>query len=453
MPRGQLSKEDRLRIQVTRLTNIGKNLRASLKELRSQLKAREKEIIALKAKLEDKEAQRKHLLTFLYKSRTTKEDAKRPGKKQGAPGFHRPMPPKEDITSSQTFSLTQCPMCHHAVGVAVESVRKYEEDIVMAPRHTVKEFIITRHWCSHCEEFVRSPDIPPISRIGVNVLGYILYARYRLRLPIEKIKESLLDLHDFRISKGEISEKLQEAEALFGKDYESIIELIKQASVVYADETGWRMNGENWWLWAYVTKDGTRFQVEMTRGKGIAEEALGSKRDRVIISDGYAAYQNLPGDKQQCWVHLLRVAKEGSKQLYEEIAVLYQKLGEELTKPLAERKNSLFERELEKIEEKSYEEEQAKKVQERIKRHHKRLLTCLLYEGVLPENNTAERAIRPQVIMRKIFGGCRSPDGARAHAVNTSVLETLRKQNPNATFFDVVMPILQQRLSERHSGL
>ena len=81
-----------------------------------------------------------------------------------------------------------------------------------------------------------------------------------------------------------------------------------------------------------------------------------------------------------------------------------------------------------------------------MKHHASVLFTCLEYEGILPENNTAERAIRPQVVMRKIFGGSRSLKGAQAHAVNTSVLETMKKQNPHAGFFEIMLPLLKERI-------
>ena len=451
--RGYLRREIRLQISVTRLKNITKKLREKVSELVRLNKEKDRKIAELEARLQDKEAQRKHLLTFLYKAGKQEGEGKKAGKKPGAPAFHRPLPKPETITKTETFILHHCPICKRPVGDPVDTVEKYEEDINLAPHLKITKFIIARHWCGHCETFVKSPDVPPTPRIGLNVLGYILYARYRLRLPIEKIKESLLDLHDFRISEGEVVAKLKEAEGLFGKDHASIIELIKQAKVVHADETGWRMNGENWWLWAYVTDKGIRFQLEMTRGKGVPKEALGEKQDRVIISDGYAAYQNLPGDKQQCWVHLLRVAKEASFLLYTDLVTLYKALGEALTKPIGERDRASFEKRLEDMQQRSYKEPQASKVQERIKHHAPYLFTCLDYENVLPENNPAERAIRPQVVMRKIFGGCRSPDGAKTHAVNTSVLETLRKQHPHASFFDVVLPLLSQRLQEKYSGL
>jgi transposase len=334
------------------------------------------------------------------------------------------------------------------VGDVVDRVVKYTEDIDLKPRPLVTKHTITRHWCKHCETYVKSNDIPYIPRIGTNTLGYILYSRYRLRLPVGKIKESLFDLYNFKISEGEITEKLQYAKDLFGKDYEAITILIQEAKVVYADETGWRMNGDNWFLWVFVTSSGMQYVIEDTRGKGVAERALGNKKDRVIISDGYAGYQNLAGDKQQCWVHLLRKAKLHSLSLYEDLVLLYKKLLLELEKPIPERDKKKFEEDFELLIQKKYPDVEVEKVKVRMRHHKHVLFTCLNYIDVLPENNTAERAIRPQVIMRKIFGGSRSLAGAQSHAVNTSVIETMRKQNPDSGFFEIILPLLNKRRSE-----
>lgn len=446
--RGALSQEKRLQISVTRLKVSNLKLRADLHDLRQELKSKNRRIAVLEAKLTDKEQQRKLLLSYLYKPKKENSPAKPKGGRPPGLAFHRPAPKDSEVTEEQTWSVKQCPICKHRVGEAVDTVVKYEEDIDLAPRKIIKKYTITRHWCRHCETYVKSKDAPNIPRLGLNCLGYILYARYRLRLPVNKIRESLHDLYDFAISDGEIVEKLKEAEMLFGQNYVAICQLIKQARVVHADETGWRMDGKNWWLWVFLTSQGVRYVIEDTRGKGVAARALGDKEDRVIISDGYAAYQNLPGDKQQCWVHLIRVAKSSSSSLHEDLVRLYVRIGEELTKPLSDRDPPWFARRLQNLIAKAYPEPTARKVQARMKRHAEPLLTCLRYEGVLPENNPAERAIRPQVIMRKIFGGSRSLAGAKAHEVNSSVLETLRKQHPDQSFFDVVLPLLKKRHSE-----
>lgn len=447
--RGELSREVRLSISVTKLKANNRQLRAELKLAKAELLAKDQKIAELEEKLIDKEQQRKELLSLIYKPNKDKSlsPKKKGGRKPGI-GFHRPVPPDSEVTDEATFSLKVCPVCKHHVGDAVDTVIKYEEDIDLAPRKIIKKYILTRHWCSHCEEYRKSADAPKIPRIGLNTLGYILYSRYRLRLVDEKIRESLKDLYGFNISLGEIVEKLKEAESLFGQDYQAICELIKQAKVVHADETGWRMDGDNWQLWVFLTDQGVRYVIEDSRGKGVAEKALGDKTDRVIVSDSYSVYRKLPGKNQTCWVHLIRVAKAASPELHEDVVKLYLKLGGELTKPMVSRDPPAFEKQLKEIIAKKYPEKEALKVQNRIQNDLVVLLTCLHYEGVLPENNPAERAIRPQVIMRKIFGGSRSLAGAKAHEVNSSVIETLRKQNPEAGFFGTMLPLLKKRYSE-----
>lgn len=446
--RGQLSTEVRLRISITRLKKSNQKWQEKVKELTSKLGQKDKEIRELREKLADKEQQRKELQSYLYKPSRHTVSGKKPGHQSGAPAFHRPRPKETDVTEEKTLSLKRCPNCRSAVSSPAETFVRYEEDIDLAPRKIVRKYVITRHWCGHCETYMTSPEAATVKRIGLNVMGYILYARYHLRLPFGKIKESLNDLHNFKISEGEIAAQLREAENLFAKDYEAIKTLVQNAKVVYADETGWRMDGNNWWLWAFVTDKGIQYLLEDTRGKGVAERALGEKTDRVIVSDGYAVYKNLRGAKQQCWVHLLRKAKIRSPVLYEELAILYHKLLLELQKPVKERKQKYFADKLTALAAGRCPDPLASKVQERIQRHERDLLTCLAYENVLPENNTAERAIRPQVVMRKIFGGSRSPRGASAHAVNASVLATLQQQNPNQNFFDVLLPLIKKRYSE-----
>lgn len=440
---GQLTREKRLEISITRLKKSNSVLRWERKELRAVIKKQESRIQELEAKLEDKESQRKQLLSYLYKENVPPGEKKKLGKKEGAPGYHRSLPSDEEVTEEKVFSLKKCPHCRNPVGKALNEVVKYEEDIQLKPEKVVKKYIITRHWCGNCEAFVKVKDIPEIARIGLNTMAYVLYARYRLRLPINLIQQSLLDLHDFKVSEGEIINELHKAKTLFTQDYEMIIKLIKNADAVYCDETGWRVKGQNWWIWVFSTEEGIRYVVEDTRGKGVAADALGGKEDRVLISDFYAAYKNLPGNKQKCWVHLLRESKCLSEELHADLKGIYHELTEELKKKKEERAEDALKQKLLLIEQKRYKEPETRKLQERISKYRDELLTCLAYEGVLPENNTAERALRPLVVMRKIFGGSRSLEGAKTHEVNTSVIQTKLKHNPN--FFDVIVPLLQNR--------
>jgi transposase len=445
------------------------SLETLLRQKDEQLAAKDTRIAELEYALQDKEAQRKSLSAKLWKAKkdrsAEKAEQNKPGAQTGHEARRRPVPPDSDVTDRVVFDLSVCPACKHTVGDVVDKVEKYQEDIDLAPRQKiVRHYTITRHWCPTCQEYVRPINTPAqnLRRFGPNVLGYILYARYRLRLPLLKIQESLSDLHDFQMSEGEVQNQLADAKELFGEQYDLICELIRTAKVVYADESGWRMDGDNWYIWAFVDKDSgaIRYELAETRGGTVAKEALGGKANQIIVSDGYAVYNNTNSPNQQCWIHLIRVAKEKAGQaklLYGDLCAAYAALLLVLAKPNTERtteEKQAIREQLETIQARDYNtnkkgkamkepaEPLAREVQARIARHQDQLLVCLDYDGVLPENNTAERAIRPQVILRKIFGGNRSPTGAKTHAVNTSVIATKLNQNPGKSFFEVMLPLL-----------
>src|ERR671923_730207 len=180
---------------ISRLEKDNEKLRATIKdqesvirELKAIIKGKDKRIKELEDKLEDKESQRKQLLSYLYKGNRGAKAGKKLGKKEGGKGYQRPKPKDEEVTEEKVFSLRRCPQCRNEVGKAVDQVIKYEEDINIKPQKTIKKYTITRHWCSKCEAFVKVKELPYIRRIGLNVMAYILYARYRLRLPINKIR-------------------------------------------------------------------------------------------------------------------------------------------------------------------------------------------------------------------------------------------------------------------------
>ncbi|MCL6579979.1 MAG: transposase, partial [Candidatus Bathyarchaeota archaeon] len=67
-----------------------------------------------------------------------------------------------------------------------------------------------------------------------------------------------------------------------------------------------------------------------------------------------------------------------------------------------------------------------KRILERIIRHNEELFLFLDHPEIEPTNNRAERQLRPNVIMRKITFGNRSPHGAEKHQILMSIIETGR---------------------------
>ena len=72
------------------------------------------------------------------------------------------------------------------------------------------------------------------------------------------------------------------------------------------------------------------------------------------------------------------------------------------------------------------------------------LLTFLYMDAVAPTNNAAERELHPAVIIRKTNGCNRSPAGATAHAILSSVIRTAHKHGHD--FVGLTKRMLQQPL-------
>ena len=75
------------------------------------------------------------------------------------------------------------------------------------------------------------------------------------------------------------------------------------AAAPWTDETGWRENGANGYVWTFSTPTGYFLPW---RGKSVVDEVLGDGFAGVLVCDFYAAYHHYDGPKQRCWAHLLR---------------------------------------------------------------------------------------------------------------------------------------------------
>ena len=84
-----------------------------------------------------------------------------------------------------------------------------------------------------------------------------------------------------------------------------IVARIRGSPVVHADETGWREDGHNGYVWTFSTPT-ERYFLRQGRAKAVVDEALGTEFEGVLVSDFYAGCHHYDGPKQRCWAHLLR---------------------------------------------------------------------------------------------------------------------------------------------------
>ena len=176
------------------------------------------------------------------------------------------------------------------------------------------------------------------------------------------------------------------------------------------------------------------------------EEFLGEEFQGVLVSDFYGAYNVYPGPHQRCWVHLLRDLHTLKETYAEDDTV--QRWARDL-RALYDRGKSFVETEPGDQEERerfylvlwneverlgllyAREKHPCRALAKRVLRHQDELFQFVRVAGLAADNNLAERSLRPLVVVRKISGGTRSPQGSLTRMTLASLFATLKARGLN----------------------
>jgi hypothetical protein len=426
-------------------------LRERNRELREENRRLKQQNKELTASLKDPAADGASAASPRFKP-AVRRRGRKPGRKSGHPPALRPVPDHIDVRQPVPLPKDQegreaCPWCKSCL-LDLEDHQRLVEDIV--PAKVIVTCYHTRSgWCPSCRRRVESraleqppPANLPHGQIGLNALSTAMVLRIAHRLPFRQVKQIFLDLPNFSISPGTVADQVQRVAAWLEGDYEQLLLKLRCAPVVHADETGWRTNGKNGWLWAIASPTHTLYHVDKSRGGKVIVGLLGKAFGGTLVSDFYSAYSKIDCNKQKCLCHLLRELVESAqeseafktgpffhraKRLIKQMLLLKSRW-DQLDDAAYTLRACAVESKLEQLIAVDYDEAHAKRITKRMHKHQKELTAFLWDKDLDGTNNAAERAIRPAVVARKISGGSRSQNGAQAWATLSSLLRTAGQQ-------------------------
>lgn len=381
-----------------------------------------------------------------------KRRGKKPGRKAGHEPALRPVPKHIDVHQPVGLPKDQqgheaCPWCKSRLS-DLQDHQRLVEDIVPA-KVIVTAYHTRSGFCPSCRKRVESraleqppPANIPHGQIGINALATAMLLRIAHRLPFRQVKQVFLDLPGFSISPGTVADQVQRVARWLEGDYEQLLLKLRCGNVVHADETSWRTNGKNGWLWTITNPTHTLYHVDKSRSGQVIERLLGKAFGGTLVSDFYSAYSKIDCKKQKCLCHLLRELAETAQECEAFKAGPFFKQAKRLVKRMLLLKSRwdqledakytqqvcALESKLDRLANLSYDEPNAKRIAHRMNKHHKELTAFLWDKELDGTNNAAERAIRPAVVARKISGGSRSKAGADAWAKLASLMRSAGQQ-------------------------
>ena len=200
-------------------------------------------------------------------------------RKQRRHGFARP---RMTPTHRVEHVVENCPDCGtHLTGGWVQRTREVIELPVVPVQ--VTEHVFIARTCPVC----RRRRVPTAQldgaalgrqRLGVNLISRIATLREEGRLPIRSIQWYLRTVHQLSLSVGAIVSAIHQTAQQAQPVVAGMVDRIRASPVVHADETGWRQNGNNGYVWTFSTPTERYF---LRRGRGKA--GGGRSAGRVVL--------------------------------------------------------------------------------------------------------------------------------------------------------------------------
>jgi transposase len=304
----------------------------------------------------------------------------------------------------------------------------------------------------------------PKSILGVSIWVEVLLDKFLFYRPTYRLLADWQTL-GLDLSLGTITDGLQRLLPLFRPVYQKLVEHNQAQQHWHADETRWLVFatlegklGYRWFLWVFHSAEAVVFVLDSGRAHDVPEEHLGPVKEGILSVDRYAAYKAMQQVKDGlivlafCWAHVRRDFLEAARSWpteegwalgwVERIGQLYQSNDarlEVLGQPTAfAEKDGQLRQHVEQLAQQAEQEladprihPARQKVLTSLQEHWGGLTVFVDHPEVPLDNNTAERAERGPVVLRKNSYGSGAGWAGELAAVLFSVLQTLCLWNIN----------------------
>lgn len=380
-----------------------------------------------------------------------KRNPRRPGRRSGV-GYgtqaHRPAPEEVD----EVLAAPLPDRCECGGEIALERIAHQYQEELPELQPIRRRFEVGVGHCRSCgrrhqgRHSLQTSDAlgAAASMLGPGTVALSTQLNKELGLSPAKVSQLLGERFGISVTPGGIVGAIGRQGRVLEPTYAALAEGVRASEAVAPDETGWRVDAEKAWLWAFVGDGVTVYLIAAGRGYEEAKLVLGADFAGVLERDGWAPYRRFAdASHQSCYAHLLRRCREmiaDSVAGQARVPHALRRILEDALELRRERERGVIDaqrlglrvRELEVRTEELLARNPTHRPNQRLLRHlaaeRDALFTFLAEESVEATNWRAEQAIRPAVVNRKSWGGNRSWRGARTQQVAMSVIRTARQQ-------------------------
>jgi transposase len=370
----------------------------------------------------------------------------------GQPGHtphFRDLFPTEQVTATLVHRLAHCPDCGQLLEPTEEPPRVVQQIDLQPLTYSIEEHHSHTSWCPHCRKVQVAPLPRPIQKgglLGPQLTALVAYLKGACHASFSTIRKFFRDVLVLPLSRGYLAKVIAKVSQALEQPYEELLRLLPDEKIVNADETGHKLNGEQWWTWCFRAELYVLYHIDAHRSADVLMQILGKDFDGVLGCDCFTAYQRYMREcdvvVQFCLAHLIRDVKflttlpgAEEKAYGERLRTLLRELfqiiharenysAREYQRRLQAKREQIVTAGTRGVPDRQHCQAMAK----RLRKHGAAYFTFITTPGLEPTNNLAEQAIRFVVIDRHITQGTRSEGGNRWSERMWTVMATCAAQ-------------------------
>jgi len=394
--------------------------------------------------------------------------AKSKRKRGGQPGHRRhqrQLVPTEQCNEVVPLHPTACRRCGERLSGNDAAPLRHQVWELPEIKPIITEYQRHRLTCPHCRETTCAPLPPgvPSGQSGPRLVAFTGLLMGHFRQSKRRAAFFLQDLLKLPCCPALTVKMQNQVAAALEQPYHELKQALARQPQLNMDESPTKQGNQKAWLWTAVARCFAVFAIFSSR-KGDALPKLLGESFRGIINCDRAKMYWQARRLQWCWAHLKRdiqalidhphpQVKRLGHDLMRQVKLMFQHWrryrAEEITReefrasmrPVREEVNGLLLRGA------FSGNQRLTGMCDQLYDHREWLWTFVDEPGIEPTNNTAERALRPAVIYRKLSFGTQSQAGSRFIERMLTVSETCRLQE--RSIFDYLTAAVEAHFSQQ----
>jgi transposase len=371
------------------------------------------------------------------------------GGQKGHKRHQRDLVPPDQCNSVTPCYPEACRRCGGVLEIDPSEPQRHQVWELPPIQPIIDEYQLFRGNCPCCGITTQAslPDGVPTGQCGPRLAAFTELLMGHFRQSKRRAASFLGDLLNIPASPGWVVKIQNHVSQAIASPYEELRDHLAEQEQLFVDESPTKEKGQSAWLWVAVAPLFAVFGSFGNRKRESLTKLIGDYRGIILNCDRAKMY--LDGERLQwCWAHL----KRDFQKLIDSHDGKVRRMGHDLMRLHRELFDYWRQYKAGKIKWRTFQSyvspirsqfrglllrgkysgnARLRGFCEELDARREHLWTFTRVPGIEPTNNTAERALRPAVIYRKLSFGTQSVSGSRYLERILTVSETCRMQNRN----------------------